>query len=1012
LLPILALVLGLVQAGSAAAFERHLADYQLTAWGLGQGAPPDIWALEQSADGDLWLGTGVGLYRFDGLRFERIPTTFRSNNITALLALPNGDLWIGFFLGGSALLRAGQLTEYGSTAGMPGGAVYRFARDRDGRIWAATDAGLAYFSAGRWQRVDAAWGYPEASATWVLCDTRGALWVATGSTVMRLGAGQRRFEDLRIPSGVSVLAEDAQSHIWLSDEAGGTRMIGSPSAVPESPAPVNLTPATHAKRLLFTRSGELWGTDARRGGVMRVGSADLALVSGGAPAPTPLDRLGQAQGLTADLAVPVLEDREGNLWVGTNLGLNRLRSTSVIPVRGIPTVMPRGFALAPNGQGGVWVGMEGAVVPVDANRPVVESFPMQDGDRLMSLISDRRGGVWVATHNALLHARDGQWTRSLLPPVPQNNATRALALTPQGVLWMADVKGLWRREAESWTRIEEPTLPGARRALALAATDDGLWRGYSDGTVDWRGLNTGRSYGPAEGLDIGSIASLVVSGAELLVGGDRGVARWDGTRFQGLDARRVPQLQGVSGIVRANDGDVWMNTLFGIVHLRAGDFNQALLQADWTPPVEVFDSDDGLPGVAQQSSSNSTAVQSSDGRVWFATNRGVCWLNPQDLVRNEVPPPVSIRGLSWGNREVALDGSPALPSGERSLAVSYTGLSLAAPEQLRYRYRLKGLDTQWQDAGRRQEAVFANLAPGAYEFEVLAVNADGVRSVDPARVSFRILPRYYETWWFQILVGLALAVMLSVLYLLRLYQLQQRMQYRLQERMAERERIARDLHDTLLQGVQGLTLRIQAEVSRIEAGPLRSGLEDALDRADEILAEGRDRVVELRSGAQPEFRLHERLKSLSALCGAESYRYRIGGVPEDLRATVADEVYLIAREAVTNAVRHASARHVGVVLAFRRSALWLRVTDDGVGLPESILGGNARPGHWGMRGMQERAQRLRARLRVEPARKGSGTVVALKVPAASAYLRRFRWLLLPESLRRWWSERRRGPYFD
>jgi len=996
-------------AQPAVAFERRLADYQLTAWGLGEGAPPDIWALDQSVDGDLWLGTGVGLYRFDGLRFERIPTRFRSNNITALLALPNGDLWIGFFLGGSALYRAGQFTEYDGAAGMPGGAVYRFARDPEGRIWAATDEGLAFFQDGRWQRVGNDWSYPDKTATWVFCDSRGALWVATGFRVMRLDPGQRRFVDLQIPSGVSVLAEDAQGHMWLSDEAGGTRII-----VPTDSAARRLAnePSVHtyAKRLIFSRSGELWATDANRGGLVHLNSADLARSAGRVEGQAVLDRLGQLQGLTADVAVPLLEDREGNLWVGTNLGLNRLRRTSVIPVRGLPAIVPRGFDLAPSAQGGVWIGMERSITRLDAAQQIVASFPMNGGDRLMSMISDRRGGVWVATRDALLHADNRQWTRSLLPPLPPSNQARSLALTHQDILWMADANGLWQYEAGAWKAVEDAV--DARSAMTLAATGADLWLGYSDGSVERRAADGVHRYGPADGLDVGSIASLVVDGPGLLVGGDRGVAQWDGERFRSLGANRVPQLQGVSGIVRGADGDVWMNTLSGIVRVRAAEFERALTEQDWTPGINLFDGDDGLPGVAQQSSSNPTAVQSDDGRLWFATNRGVCWLNPQDLVRNEVPPPVAVRGLLWGNQSVSLVGEPALPPREGSLAISYTGLSLAAPERLHYRYRLNGLDAQWQDAGNRQEAVFANLSPGPYRFEVLAANADGVWSTEPATVSFHILPKLYQTWWFRVLIAVATVMVLSVLYLLRLYQLQQRMQYRLQERMAERERIARDLHDTLLQGVQGLTLRIQAAVSRIDEGPVRRGLEDALDRADEILAEGRDRVVELRAGAQPEFRLHERLKGLSAHCGAECYRYRIGGVPEDLRATVADEVYLIAREAVTNAVRHASARQVSVVLAFRRSALWLRVTDDGVGLPESILNGGVRTGHWGIRGMQERAHRLRARLRVGPARNSGGAVVELSVPATSAYLRRFRWLLMPESLRRWWSERLRGLNLD
>jgi signal transduction histidine kinase len=381
-------------------------------------------------------------------------------------------------------------------------------------------------------------------------------------------------------------------------------------------------------------------------------------------------------------------------------------------------------------------------------------------------------------------------------------------------------------------------------------------------------------------------------------------------------------------------------------------------------------------------------VEAGDGKLWLALTGHLGYIDPHDLVRNPVAPPVRITSLLASGREYLPQAFPIeLPQGTTQLRIPYTAYSFAAPDRVRFKYRLEGFEKDWQDAGDRREATYTNIAPGAYRFQVIAANNDGVWNETGAALGFVVLPAFYQTTWFYILCIIAGGSLLVLLYRLRLHQVTSAVRLRLEERIVERERIARELHDTLLQGLQGLILRFQAGTNRVSPqDPGRRVLESALERADQVLIEGRNRVKGLRASAQMQGDLPAALEKVGEQLAQDSdvrFSLAIEGTPRSVHPILKEEAFLIVREALTNAFRHACASSVEAEIIYSRAELRLRVRDNGRGIAESVLAHGV-PGHWGLAGMRERAQRIRGQLEIWT-RAGAGTEVQLRLGASLAY---------------------------
>ena len=972
-----------------------------TAWSLQDGAPADIWAIAQSDDGYLWLGTGFGLYRFDGVRFERFESVdgavLPSGNITALAVLPSGEIWIGYYHGGFSRIRAGQLSHYGVDDGVPSGMVYRIVQDAAGELWAAIGSGLLHYRDGRWQDARVSTGYPQGAAYWVEPDADGALWVASERSLLVRRAGNRGFDETGIAlAPAAVLATSPEGDLWASDAAGGTRPVVQDRAlVRDGGARFPALAAIEAARLLFLPDGTLWGTRRGQGafkvlppaGGHRLGRDAGTLVT---------QSFARANGLTSDTAVPVFADREGNVWVGTILGLNRFRYRNVMSLP-VPLADPDGYDQAIRGDDGAVLiaSSRGRLMHIDraAMRRLLDGGALAD-----EVARTRADAWWLREGRELWRFEAGRATAVDFPGAAAGATADAMMLDHRRRLWISvRDRGVFMRGDVAWQR--RPEVPAPAPTVMAAGFDGTLWFGYKDGRVVV--LDGGRVelHDPGNGLGVGPVTALHVGRRHIVAAGELGIARFEDGRFRTFSGDDV--LSGVTGILESDEGFLWFNGSRGVVRMAGDSLAQALAEPARAPTYVLFDQSDGLPGVALQTKPTASAAN-ADGLFWFSTNGGMALIDPERVRINARPPDVHVLSLSTGGSTMRAGSVHVLPPRTSNLQIAYTATSLSAPERVRFRYRLEGVDETWRDAGTRREAFYTNLGPGHYRFHVVAANNDGVWNEEGARLAFRIRPTFFQSPWFVLACVLLAAIAIYVAYLLHLRQVAMRLRARLEERHLERERIARELHDTLLQSVQGLILRLHALAAPVEQGtPLRQGMESVMDRAEAVLVEGRERVRGLRAAREVDD-LQAAFVELAREFGegAPDLQVIAPAAARRLRPLVRDELYRIGREAVLNAVRHARATLIEVRVDYADDALGLSVSDDGIGIDPAILARGDRPGHWGLAGMRERMEWIGGRLEIA-SRVGSGTRIRATVPGGRAYPRHgARWRRWLRALRR------------
>jgi signal transduction histidine kinase/ligand-binding sensor domain-containing protein len=949
------------------------------------GAPSSVATLAQTSDGTLWLGGSTGLSRFDGVRFVGYPAPSEdpllSNDISALAATRDGGLWIGYVRGGATFLKDGRAVNYLQPEGFPLGTTLNFAWDSQGFIWAATATALARLNGERWEAYNSA--IFRASVRGFLIDREGTQWVANSTSLLARPGGETQFREIvRRPFDLgyrTTLAEAPNGEIWATAERGLIRiehpreLQGGNVVTPRGSVGRTMT------QIAFDRQGNLWASD---GALLRVPFRELARAD-----PGDVERFAPSERVSHNEVSSILQDREGNVWVSTANGLDRFSPGNVVRY---PVNCPLGV-FAPGTAGALWIACLRAHETTESHDGAMLS--RHDTPVFTASYRDAGGTVWFAGPNVLAHIEDGRFIVEPLPPQVGDAGVQALVRDADGGVWVSTVPSVVRLHKGVWSEYGGLDALPRRVALATTVASDGtLWFGYRDGRLARIKDKTVRLFDAHDGLDVGGVLSIRAQGDEVLVGGEHGLAWFDGARFVLIKSSLDTSLRGISGIVRAQNGDLWLNGIAGISRIERHSVEDAIRDPMHRAQLETFDYLDGVPGAAPQSRPNPSAIEGTDGRIWFATTAGIVSIDARIRVaRNTLPPPVTIWALTAGEHRYRNAGDNImLPVHTDRLQIEYSAGSLTVPERVRFRYRLEGLDREWQDGGTRREASYTNLGPGNFRFRVIASNNDGVWNETGSSVAFTIAPAYYQTRWFYALCGLAILLALFALYRLRLRQVSAQIRGRLEARLAERERIARELHDTLLQGIQGLILRFQAATDRIPSNePARELMEKSLDRADKLLAESRDKVKDLRPSPSDVKTLEQAL----AIEGAHfaefqpaEFRISVQGAIQDLHPLVHEEGFLIGREALSNAFQHSRAVNIEVEVTYGDDALQVRIRDDGEGIASDMLVAGGRPGHFGLIGMRERANKLGAHLEVW-SKPGAGTEVNLRVPAEVAYKR-------------------------
>lgn len=979
-------------AATAEAPGQGISRFLHATWTSKDGVPAMVQALAQGPDGYIWVGTGNGLYRFDGVTFEYVPPApdhpAGAIPVSALLVTRTGELWAAYAgSGGVEVYRGGRMVRTGMNDSA--GEITELRQDPSGAIWAVggrTHKALKRYRDGRWETIDQRYGLPDRDYVSSLAASRdGSIWIATDKQLLLMRAGTSRFAPVGLKLGFGAnLALDPEGNMWLSD-SNGTRMLPDyPAGARQAKSDVLFPFSGSVRRtaILFDRDGNLWGSGFTNG----IFQIDHAGEQGSADN---VSTYRTENGLTSNQAVSLLEDREGNVWVGTELGLDQFRPANLFRIEPPESGAAEGYFVAADDAGTVWLASGPSLYrALPGQEPRL--FATYDHE-IQALCKGGNGSMWLSTAERMIRLRGDRIAETL--DLPGTGETYGCAEDRQGRLWVARFQhGVLVRRGNGWHEAKLP-LPG--RPQDIVIDRDGNPVIILDRKALVRVVGSMARGWTNEQIGVSGLTGVFGGRSGLLVAGGGGLARWKDGRFERLAIADHPWLRGVRGVVQTASGETWMVNNTGLLKMRTVDLDHAFARPHDPIPHDLFDEQDGLSSRTQRADGLQIDA-GGDGRLWFLTRQSVMRINPARLARNTVVPPVAIRSLTLDGQRHVDPSRITLPAGKTNLSIEYTGLSFSVPSRVRFRYMLEGVDRDWVDPGTRRQAFYTNLDPGTYRFRVMASNNDGVWNPNPATLEFTIPPTFLQSPWFALLVAVALAALFLLLYQVKVRAIAGQMRVRMRERLSERERIARELHDTLLQGVQALILRFQLVADDIAPeDPSRRALEEALDRADTVLAEGRDRVRDLRMIGGSDDIEHMILEIARKQVFSPSTQIAVvtEGEPRPLDPLVWDEVARIANEALFNIWRHAQAKQIGIRIAFQPDCFSVRFRDDGVGIPEQVLREGRREGHFGLPGMQERARKIQSRLVVQRA-PGGGSEVNLIVPATIAYsttTRRSKW---------------------
>jgi signal transduction histidine kinase/ligand-binding sensor domain-containing protein len=956
-------------------------------WAAQDGAPAEIHLLAQTGDGYLWLGTVSGLVRFDGVQF--VPFHPRGNDslpaagVRALMEGRDGTLWIVWETGSVSHLVKGRLTSYGVQDGLA--PAFQLAESSRGEVVAGTEVGLARLAAGRWEEVGSEWGFlgTEARALWF--DGSDALWVETADRVVYRPPGGPRFLDPGWPlKRVAYQAEFAQAAdgtIWVAEMARSAhtlRYVGDTSPVTEV--------KVGAYSLLIDRKGSLW-VGSRGDGLRRV--LDPSRIRGRVVAQfgPEAEQFTEKDGLLSNVIWDLLEDREGNIWVASDRGLERFWEGSLVPFTTRGGLRPRGvFA---DRDSSVWIS-------AFATKEITRIGPRGRDDVheppcwCYRMAQDRSGDVWAFEDTMVV--RFHGLTPSRVPlKGGELLAIDAIVIDPSGTVWISDqAMGLVRVVGNRLDPVAPATEIG--RFTALFSDSRGrIWVG-SGGRVVLYDHGKLSLFGAAEGVKEGQISDLYEDHAgNLWAVGAGGIHKFEGGRFRTLSEHQALPGRAVFGITEDNTGAWWLASRPGLLRLEPGELTRAFADTTHTLQYRVFDRLDGLPGAIAMTKLP-VLTRSADGRIWVAADEGVAYIDPRRLGRDDLPLHVLVETARIDDRELDPSEGAVIPGGTSALEIDYTATVLSTAERVRFRYRLEGADPAWREVGRRRRAYYTGLGPGSYTFLVSASKGDGIWTDASASWSFRVLPAWYQTLWFRALVILLIGGLAGLVVFLVQRRRHARSQVELKRQyeitLGERARIAQDLHDTLLQGFAGVTLQLKAaELALPDQPDVAVETIFRVQRlAQESLREARERVWEMRETATGGTDLSTALETIAGdrIAGMPiEYSVTTSGTPRRLSRVLEDAAVRIGREAIVNVVRHAQASRIEIHLDFRPGTFCLEVRDDGRGFSPLEAEEARRRGHFGLSGIRDRAIHLGGRCEVQP-RPGGGTIVALQLPVTRA----------------------------
>jgi ligand-binding sensor domain-containing protein/signal transduction histidine kinase len=973
-------------AGSAYAIDpnRAMSQYIYERWGTEQGFPQGpVYAISQSSDGYLWIGAQAGLVRFDGTAFRLVrdaPALANNESVLGLTPDRDGSLWIR--LGAATLLRYrdGVFSSPATEVAFRESRITAASQSNHGEMLVSQmERGASVYRGNKFEMLADADALPRSPVLSLAQTSDGSIWLGTrGAGLFRLSQGRTNpivdgLPDLK----VNCLLPDENGTLWAGTDGGIARWNGSSLTTTNIPADLK---HLQVLALVKDRDSNVWvGTDS--GGLLRLNNRGVS----------PLDR---GEGRSNEAVTALFEDREGSLWIGSDSGIERLRDTAFVTYslpEGLPSdgskpvfVDSQNRMWFPPVQGGLWwvkEGQHGRVTSAGLDHDVVYSIAGRDGelwlgrqhggltvlrpegssfaaqsytqaeglaqDSVYSVYLARDGTVWAGTLSAGVSAlRNGRFKNYTMANGLASNTVASILETSGGTMWFATPNG-------------------------LSALSNGQWQSY-----------TAKDGLPSENVN----CLLEDSTGVLWVGAASGLSFRNQLRFQ-VPAGIPPTLRSqILGLAEDKFGWLWIATANHVLRVRRDKLLAGALNEGDLREYGLADGLRGLEGVKRHQS----AVRDPSGQIWFSLNRGISVVDPARLTRNSAPAIVHVQTVSADGSAITARGYLHIPGGSRRVSFNFTGLSLSVPDRVRFRYILEGFEHFWSEPAAMRDAAYTNLTPGPYRFRVVASNPDGVWSADEAVVAFDVDPLFWQAWWFRLSTVLVCMAAIVGLYRFRLHQLTKQLNVRAEERLAERTRIAQELHDTLLQGFLSASMQVHVAVDRLPAdSQAKPILTRALQLMGQVIEEGRNAVRGLRASQSISLDLEHAFSLIQQEIVPREpgpppdFRVIVDGEPRPLHPLLRDEVYRIGREALLNAFRHARAHTIEIELKYSSKHLVVLVRDDGSGIDSQTLG-SGRDGHYGLSGMRERADRIGARFHVWSSA-AAGTEIELSIPGHIAF---------------------------
>lgn len=949
-------------------------------WKMSDKLPAgSVLAIASTADGYLWFGTQKGLLRFDGMNYRLFDDgntpELKNNIVQALLPTANGELWIGTAGGGAVRLKGGKFTGFSSENGLADDFVQAFCETPNGTIFIATGKGLNRFD----QNQNALETIEELRGKTVnslALDVDGNLWIGTyGDGLYRLADNQTMnftAKDGLIGDYVWSLGIDARRHLWIGTRDGISRFDGTrfenftELASGYKQSVYAILPQTGGEILFGTETagivrfdGAKWSADTEDNGLPSNGVYALATdreenvwagTLGGAArlARHAFTMLTAAENLRGSITSAVYQDRRGNLWIGTDKGLNLYRSGKFVTSAEEKIVGQRPvYAIVEDASGRLLIGTKGGGLFVFDNGRTLNFNEKTGlaGDIVFSVLPARTGKIWIGTYGGGLCELVGDKINCLREKDGLLSDFVSFLMEDRDAnLWIVGKQGISRLADGAFTNFpnSQNGLPNAEVYAVYQTSDGSIWAGTDGGGLclfqngEWRGLPHRR---------------------------DNGVAN------------------SIFNLLEDEQGFVWLAGSQGISRVGLAELKQAAADGDAGKLNALsFDAGDGLETANFVGGAQSTARRDQNGRLWFGTIRGAATVNPAQLKINKTAPPVKIENLKINDTDVGFDENLTLAPNAARLSLEYAALSFAAPEKVRFRYKLEGFDRDWIEAGAERAARYTNLPPGDYTFRVSAAQ-NGVWNETGASVKFKKQPFFYQTWWFYALSAAAIIIAGIGFYQWRARRRLRQINEKHRLVLRERTRLAREIHDTLTQGLTGVSAQLQA-AQIAHAKGLNARRDNHLKIAGELtgenLNEARQWIRILSDSAPDSDYLADALHSFARKIERRSairLNCRIENALPALSAETTENILRIAQEAVNNAVKHAAARLVEIELRRRLHDLTLYIIDDGCGFEPEKMSSNG----FGQRSMRERAAAIGAQISIE-SRKGNGTSVRLIIP--------------------------------